>query len=147
MQYPVPQFTEVEDKLIGSLTLKQFGIVFGAGVIVFLAYSATKSLIVLVFFAIIVGIPALGVAFAKINGRPLYKMLPFVIKFFTAPREMVFHKDAANLQDNSQIKNVETAAPQPVELPKEQAKTKLQEINRLLEQQEREEEELVRQLR
>ena len=27
MQFPVPQFTDVEDKIIGPLTLKQFGII------------------------------------------------------------------------------------------------------------------------
>ena len=35
MQFPVPQFTDVEDRIIGPLTIKQFGIVFGAGVVIF----------------------------------------------------------------------------------------------------------------
>ncbi len=45
MQFPVPQFTEVEDKIIGPLTLKQFGIIFGVGVIIFLAMEMMSSII------------------------------------------------------------------------------------------------------
>ena len=37
MQFPVPQFTDVEDKIIGPLTVKQFGILFGVGVVALLA--------------------------------------------------------------------------------------------------------------
>jgi hypothetical protein len=43
MQYPVPQFTDVEDRIIGPLTLKQFGIIFGAGVVIFLAIQRPKA--------------------------------------------------------------------------------------------------------
>jgi hypothetical protein len=92
MQFPVPQFTDVEDKIIGPLTIKQFGIVFGMGMILFLGYSATKSVIVLIFLFMILGIPALALAFGKVNGRPIYNSIGYFVAFFLSPKVMVFHK-------------------------------------------------------
>ena len=80
MQFPVPQFTDVEDKIIGPLTLKQFGIIFAAGVVIFLGYSATKSILVLIFLFMLFGVPALGLAFANINGRPVYNTIGYFIR-------------------------------------------------------------------
>ena len=95
MQFPVPQFTDVEDKIIGPLTLKQFGIIFAAGVVIFLGYSATKSILVLIFLFMLFGVPALGLAFANINGRPVYNTIGYFIKFITSSKQLVFHKEAS----------------------------------------------------
>lgn len=148
MQYPVPQFTDVEDKIIGALTVKQFGIIFVAGVIIFIPYTIAKSMTVLIFMAIVVGIPALAVAFAKINGRPMYKMFPYVMKFITTPKYLVFHKEAGYFTGSEKIKNVEIqqqVAPSPVS--RETTEQRLKEVNRLLEQQAREQETLIHELK
>ncbi len=92
MQFPVPQFTDVEDKIIGPLTIKQFGIIFGTGIILFLGYSATKSILVLIFLFMLFGLPGLGLAFGKINGRPIYNSIGFFIQFYMSPKLLVFHK-------------------------------------------------------
>ncbi len=68
MQFPVPQFTDVEDKIIGPLTIKQFGFVFAAGIVVVLVFTSTKSVLAAIVAFLLVGVPALGIAFAKING-------------------------------------------------------------------------------
>ena len=44
MQFPVPQFTDVEDRIIGALSFKQFGIVFVAALIIFAVYTISKSI-------------------------------------------------------------------------------------------------------
>lgn len=74
MQYQTPQFIEVEDKIFGPLTAKQFFYVAGGIGLIFLMY---------VFFqlwaVIILGIPvgafSLSLAFLKINGIPFPKVL------------------------------------------------------------------------
>lgn len=102
MQYPVPQFTDVEDKIIAGLSLRQFMILFGAGVLIFLFYSASKNIIGTIILFLIVGLPAVIVAFVRINGRPLYKTIGHLILFFTHPRELLFHKqglDATSVYD------------------------------------------------
>lgn len=69
-QYQVPQFIEVEDKIFGPLTLKQF---------IYMAGGAGLSLIFFTLLPIIVALPLIGLAlgtgaafaFYKVNGRPL----------------------------------------------------------------------------
>jgi len=133
MQFPVPQFTDVEDKIIGPLTVKQFGIVFAAGVIIFLGYSATKSLLVLVFLLVLLGIPALGVAFAKVNGRPIYNSLGHFLKFLSSPKVLIFHKEAHGLRSASQLKDAQISE-SPVEavVPAEDTQAHLKQVQTLL---------------
>lgn len=141
MQFPVPQFTDVEDHIIGPLTLKQFGIVFGVGAMIFLAYSATKSVVVLVFFFLLLGVPGLSVAFAKINGRPMYNSFGFLIKYLTSPKELIFHKEARNLQISAQLKDVEikNKAETAVQIQASDPLARLREVNSLLAKQAAEE--------
>ncbi len=150
MQYPVPQFTDVEDKIIGSLTIKQFGIVFGAGIVCFLMYSATKSIGVLLVFIVLLGLPAIILAFAKPFGRPLYTTIPYIVRFMFGPKVLVFHKDANYITDHSKFKNViiEGDSDKVVEKkPVENAHTRLKEINKILEQQAAQEAELIKQVK
>jgi hypothetical protein len=146
MQYPVPQFTDVEDKIIGMLTIRQFGIIFGAGVLVLLVFMATKSVAAIIVAAVIIGIPALGIAFAQVNGRPMYKMFPFVYKFFTSPRLLVFHKEARNFSGAEKVRDVEMAAPVKV-VVKQTAKQRISKVNELLKKKQQEEDELMNQLK
>ena len=70
MQFEVPQFIEIEDKIIGPFTWKQFVyLAGGAGILIVLYLSVP-----FVFF-ILFGLPfaalAAGLAFHQINNRPL----------------------------------------------------------------------------
>ncbi len=134
MQFPVPQFTDVEDKIIGPLTIKQFGIIFGAGVVVFLGYSASKSIVVLVFMALIFGLPALGLAFYQPNGRPMYNAIGYFIKYFTSPRVLVFHKEVNHLKTTETLKDMQVAQAAKAEAPKivEDTQTHLKQVQELL---------------
>lgn len=145
MQFPVPQFTDVEDKIIGPLTLKQFGIVFGAGVVVFLGYSAGKSLTVLIILSVIFGLPAVIVALYKHNGRPLYSSFGQILRFFISSRYLTFHKEVYNLGTQN-LKDVEVAPNQSVAEKKTIVQTpqdRLSEVRKLLEKQAAEERELL----
>jgi len=138
----------VEDKLIGPLSLKQFFILFSAGIMIFAGYSATKSVAALVILFFIFGLPAVGMAFIKINARPIYKQIPSLIKFFTAPRRLIFHKEASSFSRGVKIKNVELnkeeAAPA---LSQGDTKTRIREVQDILEKQREEERELVGKIR
>lgn len=147
MQYPVPQFTDVEDKIIGILSIRQFGIIFGAGVVVFLVFVATKSIAALVVAAVIVGIPAIGIAFAQVNGRPMYKMFPYVYKFFTSPKLLVFHKEARDFSGQEKVKNVDMTAPVEKVAVKQTPRQRINKVNELLKKKQKEEDELIKQLK
>ncbi len=143
MQFPVPQFTDVEDRIIGPLTLKQFGIIFGAGVLVMLPYSLTKSIPVLIIFGLVFGLPALGLAFAKLNGRPLYNMIGYFVDFLMSPKVLVFFKEGGGSA---------AAAAKAPEAPVEISQTvavrdpnaRLREINKILQEQAEKERNLVK---
>jgi len=148
MQFPVPQFTDVEDKIIGPLTIKQFGILFGAGILVFLAFSLTKSIIVLVFFGLLIGLPALGLAFAKLNGRPMYNMFGFFYRFLVSPKLLVFHKEGPRNFDFKKDQETKAAEKEAAiiktNLPVVNTEQRIKDINRILEENENKEQELLK---
>jgi len=142
MQFPVPQFTDVEDKIIGPLTVKQFGVIFGGGIMVFLAYTITKSVVVLIFFAIIFGLPTLGLAFAKLNGRPMYNMIGYFVGFLVSPKVLVFHKEGSLVSDKQA--KADAPAPAAIAETKTSSRQRLKDVNRLLQQKSDEERELLK---
>ena len=92
MQFRVPQFIEVEDKLIGPLTFKQFIYVVGSGAMAFVIYS----LMPVKFLGIIFGLPALafgiGLAFVQVNNKPLVFTLEAAFNYFRKNRLYIWKK-------------------------------------------------------
>lgn len=74
MEYHVPQFIEVEDKIIGPLTLRQFiYIAGGAGLcITFFAYF---SILFAFLFSLPVAALSAALAFYRVNGKSFIEML------------------------------------------------------------------------
>jgi hypothetical protein len=150
MQFPVPQFTDVEDKIIGPLTVKQFGIIFGAGVVVFLGYSASgKNIVVLIVLALFFGLPAMGLAFVKYNGRPIYNSFGQVFKFITSEKSLFFRKEIYGVGQGHKLVDAEitTVSQVVAENTPKDPKNRLKEVQALLEKQSREEKELVGKIR
>jgi hypothetical protein len=144
MQYPVPQFTDVEDKIIGPLSVKQFGIIFGAGILVFLPYSATKSLAVLIIAGIFFGLPALFLAFGSINGRPTYRAITYYIQYLFSVKSLVFHKEILPEGSVKRPKNEPVQTAKTTEVVKvKDSKTRLKEVQALLAQKSQEEKEIL----
>lgn len=81
MQFQVPQFIEVEDKIFGPLTLKQFIYLAGGIGIAVLFYV----LLPFKFIAILIGVPFItfGVllAFYKVNNKPFADVLEAAINY------------------------------------------------------------------
>lgn len=114
MQYQVPQFIEVEDKIFGPFTLKQF---------IYLAGSVGISVVIFLslpfFFALLLSIPfvALGgaLAFVKINQKPFVEVLESAFFFFTNGKMYLWKKkgSAAKKEEVAQapITPVKTAVP------------------------------------
>ncbi|OGG48383.1 hypothetical protein A3G63_02595 [Candidatus Kaiserbacteria bacterium RIFCSPLOWO2_12_FULL_52_8] len=93
MEYQVPQFIEVEDKIIGPLTLKQFIYIAGTvGLCVVFAFYLP------LVFAIVLSVPvvALGgaLAFYKINGKPFIELLEAGFNYYTGAKFFLWkHKE------------------------------------------------------
>ncbi len=74
MEYQVPQFIEVEDKIIGPLTLKQFIYLAGGTGLCVLFFSYLNMIVALLLSALVVGF-VVALAFYKINGKPFVEII------------------------------------------------------------------------
>lgn len=86
MQFRVPQFIDIEDKVFGPFTLKQFGYMAGAGGLSFLIWT----FIPIKFLAVLVIMPVaslfLALAFVKFNNRPFGELLENAFTYYTNPK-------------------------------------------------------------
>lgn len=73
-QFTVPQFIDVEDKIIGPLSVRQFIIMLVDFGLVFLAYKVFDFSLFL-FSSIIIVLVGFTFAFIKINGAPFHYFL------------------------------------------------------------------------
>lgn len=93
-QHPVPQnITGFEFKLIGFLTLRQFGYLAVAGVLDFILFSAKPPLLVILVFAGPISTLALALAFFRINDLPFEISLAAFLKLVTSPNVRVWHRE------------------------------------------------------
>lgn len=80
MRFQVPQFTDVEDKIIGPLTFKQFVYIAGAAGMIIVLFTLLPK-----FLAILFGLPiaALGglLAFYRVNNQPFIRVVEAFVKF------------------------------------------------------------------
>ena len=92
MQFHVPQFIDVEDKIFGPFTAKQFFYVGGAAGAFFIFFSITKSL----FLGLILSSPiiALGgaLAFFKVNDQPFINVIESAFKYISQPRLFIWKR-------------------------------------------------------
>lgn len=112
-QHPVPQHVlGVEFKLIGDMTIRQFGYAAGGLVLAYLIYSSILPFIFKIPLAIIVAILGASLAFLPVNERPMDQYLTNFLFAIASPTERVWVKDKANLDIF-----YENLAPVTVDLP------------------------------
>jgi len=91
MQFQVPQFTEIEDKVIGPLTLKQFLYLLIAAIVLFILFRMV-NMFVFVLLAIPIASMSLALGFVKVNNRPLIYALKNFLGFLKKPDFYVWKK-------------------------------------------------------
>jgi hypothetical protein len=84
MQFQVPQFTELEDKIIGPFTLKQFLYILGAAFILFILFKLV-NLFVFVILSIPIIVLTIALAFVKINNQPFISLIKNFFGFLKKP--------------------------------------------------------------
>ena len=100
MEYQVPQFIEVEDKIVGPLTLKQFiYLAGGAGLgVVFFIYLPLWLALPLIAMA--VGAAAL-LAFYKVNGKPFIEMLEAGFNYLIGAKFFLWRHEAPKVVEKA----------------------------------------------
>jgi len=93
-QYQVPQFIDIEDKVFGPLTIKQFLYLGGGALINVIVYNIFKPWVV-----IVLGLPfavfALALAFYKYNGVPFPKVFMSMVKYVFSKKLYLWKKKEA----------------------------------------------------
>ncbi len=91
MRFNVPQFIDVEDKIIGPLSLKQFFLVLAAALLLIILWYFFK-----LWFVVVIGLPlAIAIVasiFIKVNGRPVSSLVAAWFNFSLNPKTYVWRK-------------------------------------------------------
>ena len=105
-QFVVPQFIDVEDKVIGPITVRQFIILLVAGGLVFAAYKTSDFTL---FFAELITIAMFTILFAfiKINGRPVHYFFLNVFQTLKKKRLRVWNKKLTDDELHQKMKQIE----------------------------------------
>ena len=91
MRFKVPQFIELEDKIVGPLTLKQFFYLGGAAGLLFVLWLFLK-LGAFIIVAIPIVALAGALAFYRPNGRPLINTIISWFGYLAKPRLYLWRK-------------------------------------------------------
>lgn len=109
-QFTVPQFIDVESKIIGPITTRQFLIFLGAAIIIGISYRFFDFSLFLTI-AIVVSLIAGVFAFLKINGRPFHFFVLNFVQTMRRPNTRVWNHRLNTLEQyikDPEIKKEET---------------------------------------
>jgi len=93
-RFVAPQFIDVEDKIVGPITTKQFILMIAGGVVVFLAFKILDQSAAIVITLITAGLVVLF-GFVKINGRRFHEFVGSMIEVLRRPRVRVWCKQVS----------------------------------------------------
>ena len=112
-QFVVPQFLDVEAKIIGPITARQFLIMLGVLLLEFVIYRLFLN----IFIVLILGVPVLGIglifSFAKVNGQPFHFIMLNFIQTFRKPHLRIWDKTLSDADVRTFLQKVEEEVEAP----------------------------------
>lgn len=91
MQFKVPQFLEIEDKIFGPFTFKQFAYLAGGGGLCFVIYKALGLTLGMIPILLVAGF-ALLLTFYRPNNKPFIYMVQAGFKYFFQSKLYIWKK-------------------------------------------------------
>ncbi len=91
MRFEVPQFIEIEDKIFGPLTWRQF-LYLGGGLGMAVVIFFTTNILVFLFLGLPLALLAGALAFYPINSRPFSFFLEALFNYLTKQRLYLWRK-------------------------------------------------------
>lgn len=104
MQFRIPQFLDIEDKVFGPLTVKQFAYLIGAIAFAYIFWKMIPYKIISILFILLFSGTFLALAFAKVNSRPFPEILESAYKFLMGNKMYVWKKEK-KIQDLNSSQN------------------------------------------
>lgn len=98
MQFRVPQFIDVEDKLFGPLTFKQFVYLAGGAGLIYIIYKALP-LWIAILIIIPVGILTGLLTFYKVNGKPFIFYLQAGFNYFFSSKLFIWKQRLVHTEE------------------------------------------------
>lgn len=123
-QFVVPQFLDVEAKIIGPITARQFIIMLATLLLEFLVYRIFLNIL----FVVVIGVPILCIgmafAFAKVNGQPFHYIAINILQTLRRPARRVWDKSLSDADLRVYLKKEEpvVAVKRPYKKPLEQSR-------------------------
>ncbi len=114
-QFVVPQFIDVEDKIFGPVTTRQFIILLIGGLFVFAAFKLADTAL-FILLALLIGGFSLVLAFVKINGQSFHYFILNIVQTLRLPSRRIWFKkyepaELKELINAMKIPEVEPPAP------------------------------------
>ncbi len=97
MQYQVPQFIEIEDRVFGPLTVKQFLYLAGGAGLSYLCYAILPSYIAYVLILLAMGL-ALALAFYKVNDKPFIIVIEAAFNYLVGTKLYIWRKEDKKIE-------------------------------------------------
>ena len=124
MRFQVPQFIEIEDKIFGPLTFKQFVYVAGG-----VGLSAVLFIFLPKFLAVLVALPvaifSAALAFYKVNGKPFVNVVEAFVTYSLTSKLYIWKKEEKPIQKAASAQG--SGEPKQVYVPK-LSESKLKEL-------------------
>lgn len=92
MRFKVPQFIDVEDKIFGPFTFKQFVYMAGGAGLSYVLYKILPIYTAIILILPIVGLSA-ALTFLKINGKPFIDILQAFLNYILKTKLYVWKKE------------------------------------------------------
>ncbi|KKQ72050.1 MAG: hypothetical protein US94_C0047G0005 [Berkelbacteria bacterium GW2011_GWB1_38_5] len=96
MQFQVPQGIDMEDKIVGPLTLIQFLYLLVGGVIDYLLFLNLKGNFIFWILALPITIFALALAFLKIQDQPVSYFVRAGLSYLSRPKIRIWQRQGFN---------------------------------------------------
>lgn len=105
MQFKVPQFLDIEDKIFGPFTFREFVYLVGGAGLCFILFKLLGLLFGIIPMTIIAGF-SLALTFYKPNNKPFINMIESGFKYFTQNKLYVWKKSMGKKKSNGEEQTV-----------------------------------------
>lgn len=106
MNFQVPQFIEIEDKIFGPLTFRQFVYIAGGAGICFLAWVYVPFHFLALFFILPIAAFSAALAFWKVNNRPFILIVEATFRYLFTKKLYIWKRSAQPISPTSPAANV-----------------------------------------
>jgi len=105
MNFQVPQFIEIEDKIFGPLTFKQFIYIAGSGGLAFIVYAFLPLFLAIVPMIAIISL-GFALAFYQVNNRPFILIVESFLKYLAGHKLYIWKKSTPSQNKKVNQENI-----------------------------------------